>query len=87
MICMRKLVSVSFVVLVFLLAVARTTGPGMVEGLTNVVVDHEPWPVSAATKRLHDSLVVGDLHAESRGVPRHGRLDAPLFLAPTELNQ
>jgi microsomal dipeptidase-like Zn-dependent dipeptidase len=61
----RKVLAASFVVLVFLLAVARTMGPGLIDGRTNVVVDHEPWPVSAATKRLHDSLVVGDLHADT----------------------
>jgi len=40
-----------------------------------------------AQERLGQEFVVGDLDTESRGAPRHGRLDALLLRPPTELNQ
>ncbi|MEM7067693.1 MAG: membrane dipeptidase [Pseudomonadota bacterium] len=42
-----------------------TFGPGIVESQRNVVTAHGPYPVSPAAKKLHDSLTIGDLHADS----------------------
>lgn len=39
--------------------------PGYVENTRNNVIDHDPYPVSGAAKTLHDSLIVGDWHADS----------------------
>ncbi len=39
--------------------------PAYVEKTRNNVIDHDPYPVSDAGRTLHDSLVVGDWHADS----------------------
>jgi microsomal dipeptidase-like Zn-dependent dipeptidase len=61
----RRLVVSLLAVLVFLLVAARSFGPGLIDGSVNVVEGHDPWPVSDAARRLHDTLVVGDLHADT----------------------
>ncbi|WP_322866845.1 dipeptidase [Aquicoccus sp. G2-2] len=62
-------------------------GPGIVERGRNAVAPHDPYPVSDAARALHDSLVVGDLHADSllwkrdlleRGT--RGQVDIPRLL-------
>ncbi|MCG7627793.1 membrane dipeptidase [Epibacterium sp. MM17-32] len=40
-------------------------GPAYVEKTRNRVTDHAPYPVSAEARALHDSLLIGDLHADS----------------------
>jgi membrane dipeptidase len=39
--------------------------PGLVEKGQNPVVAHDPYPVSPEAQALHDSLIIGDLHADS----------------------
>ena len=39
--------------------------PGYVERGRNAVVDHAPYPVSEYAQALHDTLIVGDWHADS----------------------
>ncbi len=39
--------------------------PGIAERSMNVVKDHAPYPVSPEAQALHDSLVIGDLHADT----------------------
>lgn len=39
--------------------------PGYIESGRNAVVAHEPYPVSPQARALHDSLTIGDLHADS----------------------
>lgn len=39
--------------------------PALIEKSRNRVVEHAPYPVSAAARALHDSLTIGDLHADS----------------------
>jgi microsomal dipeptidase-like Zn-dependent dipeptidase len=39
--------------------------PGFTEKARNQVIDHTPFPVSQAAQTLHDSLVIGDWHADS----------------------
>jgi microsomal dipeptidase-like Zn-dependent dipeptidase len=39
--------------------------PRYVEQQRNAVIAHDPYPVSAAARALHDTLTVGDWHADS----------------------
>lgn len=39
--------------------------PGYVEKGRNAVAEHEPYPVSDAARTLHDSMIIGDWHADS----------------------
>ncbi len=41
-----------------------TLAPGIVEKSRNGVFPHDPYPVSDAAAALHDSLVIGDWHAD-----------------------
>ncbi|TMV09005.1 peptidase M19 [Ruegeria sediminis] len=38
--------------------------PAHVEDTSNNVIDHEPYPVSDTAAQLHETLIVGDLHAD-----------------------
>lgn len=40
-------------------------GPGYVERGRNMVVNHAPYLISDRAQQLHDSLIIGDLHADS----------------------
>ncbi len=42
-----------------------TFGPASIERDRNKVVAHDPYPVSTAAQKLHDSLLIGDWHADS----------------------
>lgn len=46
------------------LAAFLTFGPGIVEGGRNVVILHDPWPVSPEARALHTRLIIGDWHAD-----------------------
>ena len=59
----RFFIVLSALVLLTLL-VGWWVGPGAMERLANRIAPHEPWPVSAEAQRLHEGLVVGDLHAD-----------------------
>ena len=39
--------------------------PGYVEKSRNSIVPHDPYPVSAKAQALHDTLLIGDWHADS----------------------
>lgn len=41
-----------------------TFAPGIVGSARNNVVDHAPYPVSGAAQAMHDSLIIGDWHAD-----------------------
>ncbi|MFD0979639.1 dipeptidase [Tropicimonas aquimaris] len=51
--------------LAVLLAAFLTVAPGYVERSRNAVAPHDPWPVSAEAQALHETLLVGDWHADS----------------------
>ncbi|WP_204114922.1 dipeptidase [Shimia biformata] len=55
--------------LLLLVAVAAAAffifAPGYVETQRNAVADHAPYPVSDQARALHDSLIIGDWHADS----------------------
>ena len=54
-----------FLTLIVALAVVFFTfAPAYVEKSRNAVAEHDPYPVSDAARALHDTLVVGDLHAD-----------------------
>ena len=55
-------------VLLFLLVAglaARRIVPGYVESQFNTVVEHPPYPISAASLRLHERLTIMDWHSDS----------------------
>lgn len=65
---MRKLKHLLRLILVILVVAAGaffTFAPGMVEKSANAVKDHVPYPVTPEAQELHNSLVVGDWHADS----------------------
>lgn len=55
--------------LLFLVAITVTAffiiAPGYIEKSRNAVVPHAPFPVSTKAQSLHDTLLVGDWHADS----------------------
>ncbi len=63
-----------------LLAAFLIFAPPIVDRMQNQVVPHDPYPVSAQAQALHDSLVIGDWHADSllwkRDLLRHNRRGA-----------
>ncbi len=56
-----RIVVVVIVLLVLFLALA----PGQIESSMNRVLEHPRPAISSEAQALHDSLVVGDLHADS----------------------
>ncbi len=42
-----------------------TFAPAYVENMRNAVADHDPYPVSPEAQALHDTLTIGDWHADS----------------------
>lgn len=59
----RLFFTISLVAIVGL-AAFFTFAPALVEKSRNTVVAHAPYPVSDAAAALHDSLLIGDLHAD-----------------------
>ena len=53
------------VVLIVAVGAFFVYAPGYVERERNAVAPHAPYPVSEAARALHDSLIVGDWHADS----------------------
>lgn len=50
---------------VVLLVLVFGVGPGLLESAQNKVEPHSPYTISPQAQTLHDSLTVGDLHADS----------------------
>lgn len=46
------------------LVAALIFAPGYIERGRNIVADHTPYPVSTNAAALHDTLLIGDLHAD-----------------------
>lgn len=55
------------ILLVVLLALAAflTFAPPIVERMQNPIAEHAPWPVGAEAAALHETLLIGDWHADS----------------------
>ena len=62
---MKRLLIALLVLVVLVAAFAHWILPGRIEGPRNVVLPHEPYAISEAAQRLHDTLFVADLHSDS----------------------
>ena len=62
---MKRLLIALLVLVVLVAAFAHWILPGRIEGPRNVVLPHEPYTISEAAQRLHDTLFVADLHSDS----------------------
>ncbi|WP_406644414.1 membrane dipeptidase [Aliisedimentitalea scapharcae] len=51
-------------VILLLAGVFFAFAPGYVERSRNVVKPHDPYPISTSAQALHDSMVIGDWHAD-----------------------
>jgi microsomal dipeptidase-like Zn-dependent dipeptidase len=78
----RLLLLVGIALVAFLLI-----APGYVEKSRNSIVPHDPYPVSAQAQALHDTLLVGDWHADSllwqRNIAKRGtrgQVDIPRLI-------
>ncbi|AVO36427.1 dipeptidase [Pukyongiella litopenaei] len=61
--------------------------PPYVEDTSNTVIEHDPWPVSDQAAALHETLIVGDWHADpllwSRDLSKRGtrgQVDVPRLI-------
>lgn len=63
---MLKKIGVTLLLLALLaVVIAVIVAPAKLDESMNAIVDHESYPVSRAAQNLHQSLVVGDWHADS----------------------
>jgi len=62
---LKWLAGIVAAVIVIGLAVFWTIVPGIVENGQNIVTPHEPYAVSPEAQALHDSLLIGDWHADA----------------------
>jgi membrane dipeptidase len=87
---MRKLGNwIGWLLVVLLIAIIAflTFAPAYVEKSRNSIVPHDPYPVSKATQTLHDTLMIGDWHADSllwqRNIAKRGnrgQVDIPRLI-------
>lgn len=61
----KKILKWSAIILVVLIGCFFIFAPAYVERKRNVVVEHTPYKISDKAKALHESLLIGDLHADS----------------------
>lgn len=61
----KKILLPIFVLLVLAVAAVLVFAPSRVDQSMNTVASHHTYPVSARAQDLHDSLVVGDWHADT----------------------
>ena len=85
---MRKFIRWAGLTLLAALVGVFLFAAGIVERGQNKVLSHAPWPVSAKAQALHDSLTIGDLHADpllwNRDLTRRsdrGQTDLPRLIA------
>ncbi len=63
---LRSKVIISITVTLVLIYIGiRSFVPTYIEKSRNTIVNHQPWPISAAAKRLHSKLLIGDWHSDS----------------------
>ncbi len=63
---MKKSLKVIAIIFVIAAGAFIMLAPPIIEkGLNRVVLQEEPWPVSATAQTLHDTLLVGDWHSDS----------------------
>ncbi len=80
----RVALGLGIVAIIAAVVVSRIVGN--IDAQMNPVAPHEPWPVSAEARALHDTLMVADLHADTLlwgrdPAKRHerGQTDLPRF--------
>ncbi|MEH6835471.1 dipeptidase [Falsihalocynthiibacter arcticus] len=61
----KRLLKIVLAILVVGLGALLTFGPGYLESNLNTVEAHAPYPVTPDAQALHDSLVIGDWHADT----------------------
>ena len=81
---MKKVLISILVLLVIALAAFLVFGPKIVDRQQNQVVSHDAYPVSGRARALHESLIVGDWHADTMLWSRdlsvendYGHIDVP----------
>lgn len=62
---MKKLIVVLLTILALGWIGIRVFVPGIIEGSTNVIEAHAPYPISERARALHQDLFVVDLHSDS----------------------
>jgi len=62
---MKKTILIIFILIVISIIALLTIGPAKVDNAKNPVKSHKAYAISAEAQKLHDSLVVGDWHADS----------------------
>lgn len=61
----KKLLLVAAVLLTVVVAVVALLVPARVDDARNPITPHDPYPVSARARDLHETLRIGDWHADS----------------------
>ena len=62
---LKKLVAGFLFFIVIAISAFLTFAPAYVEKSRNSIVPHDPYPVSKIAQALHDTLLIGDWHADS----------------------
>ena len=62
---LSTIAKIIFGLLLLAIIVAFSAVPGLLEASMNVVKPHPAYPISEEAQTLHDSLIIGDLHADS----------------------
>ncbi|MEM9278450.1 MAG: membrane dipeptidase [Pseudomonadota bacterium] len=61
----KRIVFAVVVLIILAAAIFFTFGPEIVENRQNGMKPHEAYPITEEAQKLHDSLLIGDLHADS----------------------
>lgn len=84
---LKKLVAGFLILTLIAILAFLTFAPAYVEKSRNSIVPHDPYPVSKATQTLHDTLMIGDWHADSllwqRNIAKRGnrgQVDIPRLI-------
>ena len=62
---MKKIIWVLFILIIIAVTGVLIFAPAIVDSARNAVVEHAPYTVSGEAKKLHQSLIIGDWHADS----------------------
>lgn len=62
---MKRIVYAIVPLLILGIAYVHWILPGKIDASMNAVLEHEPFSISEATRQLHDSLFIADLHADT----------------------
>jgi len=62
---MKKAALIFLTLIVLVLIFIRLWLPGFAERSMNPVSEHQPWPATESARKFHNSLFIGDWHADS----------------------